>query len=107
MFINRIEIISVFLWFGDINSENQVFERYRFYRISFGATCSQFLLNSTIRKHASKDEKVDTEFAGKLHNHFYMNDLNLGAYIVENGFHLYKKVNINSMNASFNVRKFD
>ena len=61
-----------FLWFGDINSENPVIERYRFYRILFGATCSQFLLNATIGKHVSKYEKVDAEFARKLRNHFYV-----------------------------------
>ena len=51
-----------FLWFSDINSENPVIERYRICRILF---CSQFLLNTTIRKHASKYEKVDAEFARK------------------------------------------
>ena len=61
-----------FLWFGDINSENPVIDRYRFYRILFGATCSQFLLNATIGKHVSKYEKIDAEFARKLRNHFYV-----------------------------------
>lgn len=54
------------------NSENPVIERYRFYRILFGAACSQFLLNATIGKHVSKYEKIDAEFARKLRNHFYV-----------------------------------
>ena len=54
---------------------------------------------------AVKLEKVDAEFARKLHNHFYVDDLNSGAYNVENGFDLYKKVQINLMNVSFNIRK--
>ena len=95
-----------FLWFSDINSENPVIERYRFCRILFGATCSQFVLNATIRKHVSKYEKVDAEFARKLRNHFYVDDLNSGTYNVENGFALYEKVKINLLNASFIVRKW-
>ena len=66
--------------------ENPVIKRYRFYWILFGATWSQFLLNATIQRHASKCEKVDAEFARKLRNHFYADDLNSGAYNVENGF---------------------
>ena len=95
-----------FLWFSDINSENPVTERYRFCKILFCATCAQFFLNATIRKHASKYEKVDAEFVRKLRDHFYVDDLNSGAYNVENGFDLYKKVKINLMNASFDVRKW-
>ena len=34
---------------------------------------------------------VDAEFARKLCNHFYVDDLNSGAYNVENGFDLYKR----------------
>ena len=45
-----------------------------------------FLLNATIQRHASKCEKVDAEFARKLRNYFYADDLNSGAYNVENGF---------------------
>ena len=93
------------MWFSDIHSENSVIERYRFCKILFGITCSQFLLNATIQKHASKYEKVDAEYARKLNNHFYVDDLNSGAYNVENGSDLYKKVKTNLMNANFNVRK--
>ena len=49
---------------------------------------------------------MNAKFASKLHNHFYVDDLNLGAYNVANDFDLYKKVKINLMNASFNVRKW-
>ena len=105
MFINCIDYLS-FLWFCDINSENPVTECYRFCKILLDATCSQFLLNATIQKHALKHEMVDAEFARKIHIHFYVNDLNSGAFNVENGFDLYKKVKINLMNHGFNIRKW-
>lgn len=76
-----------FLWFSDINTENPVIERCRFGTL-------QPALDATIRKHASKYEKVDAEFARKSRNHFYADDLNSGAYNVKDGFDLYKKLKL-------------
>lgn len=63
------------------------------------------MFNWTIPKYDSKYEKVKAEFARKLHSHLYLDDLNSGAHNVENGFDMYKKVKVNLMNTSFNVRK--
>ena len=44
-----------FLWYNNVYSDKPEIERYRFRRVIFGATSSQFLLlNSTIHKHADK-----------------------------------------------------
>ena len=37
-----------FLWYNDLNSESPQVCKYRFTRLIFGASCSQFLLNGTI-----------------------------------------------------------
>ena len=48
----------------------------RFCRVIFGANCSQYLLNSVIRFHASKYKNVDKEFSGKVAKSFYVDDFN-------------------------------
>ena len=42
-----------FLWFSDPKDPNSTLCIYRFRVVLFGATCSPFLLNATIRKHLS------------------------------------------------------
>ena len=78
---------------------------YRFCRVIFGATCSQFLLNGTIRKHAEKFEEMDPEFARKVNSDFYVDNLTTRVSSTE-GVDLYKKVRIRFMEANFNVRKW-
>ena len=51
-------------------------------------------------------EKGGPEFARKLPSYFYVDDLNTGVCSVEDGFKLYKKMKINLMDGSFNVRKW-
>ena len=48
-----------FLWYKDVYAEVPEIVKYRFCRVIFGATCSQFLLNGTLQAHARKYEKVD------------------------------------------------
>ena len=49
--------------------------RYRFTRVIFGVTSSQFLLNGTVQTHAKKYENIDPEFARKVKKDFYVDDL--------------------------------
>ena len=60
--------------------------RYRFTRVVFGLTSSQFLLNGTVQTHAKKYEKIDPEFARKVKKHFYVDDLNTGVFNTREGF---------------------
>ena len=48
-----------FLWFDDIYSDNPNLVKYRFTRVIFGATCSQFLLNATQKTHAEQYAEKD------------------------------------------------
>ena len=49
------------LWYRDLSEE--IISMYRFTRVIFDVTFSQFLWNGTAQTHGSKYEKVDPEFA--------------------------------------------
>ena len=96
----------LFLWYKDIFDEVPEICKYSFCTVIFGATCSQFLLNGTIRTHAKKYEAVDPEFARKVRKHFYVDDLNTGVTNVDEGLDLYKKIKVRFIEANFNLRKW-
>ena len=54
--------------------------KYRFTRVIFGATCSQFLLNATVDSHIEKYVNIDPDFVKKVQGKFYVDDLNTGVY---------------------------
>ena len=93
-----------FLWYRNLKEESII--RYRFTRVIFGVTSSQFLLNGTVQTHAKKYENIDPEFARKVKKHFYVDDLNSGAKSTEEGFEFYKKVKSRFSEASFNIRNW-
>ena len=93
-----------FLWYRNLKEESII--RYRFTRVIFGVTSSQFLLNGTVQTHAKKYENIDPEFARKVKKHFYVDDLNSGAKSTEEGFEFYKKVKSRFSEASFSIRKW-
>ena len=47
-----------------------------------------------VQAHGSKFEKVDPEFARKVKNHLYVDDLYTGVYSTEEDFELYKKIKV-------------
>ena len=59
-----------FLWFEDALDENSDVITYRFTRVFFRATCSQFLLSSTLHKIADNYDETDAEFARKVRDYF-------------------------------------
>ena len=95
-----------FLWYKDVFSDLQEVIKLRFARVIFGATCSQFLLNGTVKTHAEKYSKVDPEFSKKILRHFYVDDLNTGISNEEEGLKLYKKVKFRFQEAGLNIRKW-
>ena len=72
----------------------------------FGATCSQFLFNATIKKHTSKFIDIDREFVEKVLHHFYIDNLNCGVNSVGDGVHFYEKLKFILLEANFNLRKW-
>ena len=61
------------------------------------------MLNGIVQAHGSKYEKIDPEFARKVKNYFYVDDLNTGVYSTEEGFDFYKKKKVRFWEANFNV----
>ena len=80
--------------------------KYRFCRVIFGANCSQYLLNSVIRFHASKYKNVDKEFSEKVAKSFYVDDFNTTAKDNSEDIEIYKKIKLRFLDASFSVRKW-
>ena len=93
-----------FLWYRNLQEKSII--KYRFMRVIFGVTSSQFLLNGTVQTHANKYENIDPEFTRKVKKHFYVDDVNSGAQSTKEGFEFYKKVKSRFTEASFNIRKW-
>ena len=93
-----------FLWYSDLSAG--IISKCRFTRIVFGVTSSQFLLNGIAQSRGSKYKKIDSEFARKVKNHFYVDDLDTGVYSTEEGFDFHKKIKVRFLEASFNIGKW-
>ena len=96
----------IFLWFDDIFKDIPEVTKYRYCRVIFGADCSQYLLNSVIRFHASKYKNVDKEFSERVAKSFYVDDFNSTAKDISEGIEIYKKIKLRFLDASLNVRKW-
>ena len=90
-----------FSWFDDVFKDIPEEVIFRFCRVIFGANCSQYLLNSVIRYHASQYKDIDKNFSEKVAKRFYVDDFNS-----TEGEELYKKIKLRFLDASFNVRKW-
>ena len=95
-----------FLWFDDVFKDIPEEVIFRFCRVIFGANCSQYLLNSVIRYHASQYKDIDKNFSEKVTKSFYVDDFNSTIQNVTEGEELYKKIKLRFLDASFNVRKW-
>ena len=80
-----------FLSFDDIDKENPEVIKMRFTRVIFGATCSQYILNSVVHKHTKKFDEIDPIFVKKLHNVLYVDDLTSSVNTVSEGVDFYQK----------------
>ena len=74
-----------FLWFDDIFKDIPEVTKYRFCHVIFGTNCSQYLVNSVIRFHASKYKNIDEEFSEKVPKSFYVDDSNASAKDISEG----------------------
>ena len=95
-----------FSWFDDVFKDIPEEVIFRFCRVIFGANCSQYLLNSVIRYHASQYKDIDQNFSEKVAKSFYVDDFNSTVDNVTEGEELYKKIKLRFLDASFNVRKW-
>ena len=80
------------LWFDDVFADNPAIVKYRYTRVIYGSSSSQYLHNATIKKHAETFQKIDPEFTRQICDSFYVDD---GCMSVDNftiGINLYKKI---------------
>ena len=90
----------------DVYKNNPEIVKYRFTRVIFGSSPSQFLLNGKVKTHVEKYEKIDPEFVSKVLRHFYVDDFTCGFESYEQGVELCKKVKSRFMEGNFNARKW-
>ena len=95
-----------FLWYDDVSKTNPQIVKYRFTRIIFGATSSQFLLNGVLKIHADRYRRDDPEFSNILNRHLFIDDLNCSVPSVGEGVNLYRKVKTRFLEANFNFRRW-
>ena len=95
-----------FLWFDEINESNPEVMKYRFCRVIFGATCSQYLLNAVLRNHIKQYEETDSEFVDKMDNALYVDDLTSGSRDISEGLEFYQKCKSRFAEGKFNLRKW-
>ena len=82
-----------FLWFKNLfTSRETTLCKYRFTRVVFGATCSQFLLNATVNNHIEKYVNIDPDFVKRVKDKFYVDDSSTGVNSVAEGIDLCKKL---------------
>ena len=74
-----------FLWFDDIFKDVPEVTKYRFCRVTFGANCSQYLLNNVILFHASQYKNFDQVFSEKVAKSFYVDYFNSTAKDISEG----------------------
>ena len=85
------------LWFDDVKKLLPEIIKYRFTRVIFGASLSQFLLNCVIKLHTEKYATIDPEFVKKVLRHFYVGDLSSTVRSYEEGVEFYKKIKLRFM----------
>ena len=73
----------------------------------FGVNASPFLLNGTLKHHISRYAGVDSEFARKMVQGFYVDDLVTGEYTVDRTYDLYKKARDRLAEGEFKLRKWN
>ena len=95
-----------FLWFEDVFQDEPKIVRNRFARVVFGVNSSPFLLNGTIRKHASNYLDIDAEFVEKVMKSFYVDDCISGESSTEKAFQLFKKLKTRFLEGLFCLRKW-
>ena len=89
-----------FLWFEDVFAKVPKIFRNRFSRVLFGMSCSSYLLNGTVQKHA-KTYDFHFELINKVVNCCYVDNFFGGENSFKKGFELYKKIISDSLKVYF------
>ena len=79
-----------FLWFDDVFKDISKEVIFRFCRVIVGANCSQYLLNSVIRYHASQYKSIGKNFSEKVAKGLFVDGFNSTVHSVTEAKELYK-----------------
>ena len=94
-----------FLWIDDLESDNLELLIYPFFRVVFGVNGSPFLLNATLQN-PIKHYNTDTDFAEKLSELFYVDDLVAGEANEKDAFEFYQNSKECLWKGGFHLRKW-
>ena len=92
-----------FLWLTDPNDPDSPFDVYKFKAILFGATCSPFILNATIRAHLDLNH---SQIAKDMQTNIYVDNLLTGDTDEASVIHYYNSANEIMQTAGFNLREW-
>ena len=93
-----------FIWLEDIFSDNPKLLILHFNHILFAMNSSPFLLNRTLHHHITEYYKKDVEFATKLLESLYVDDVSSGSEMTEGGFELYQEAKCCFAQGGFHLR---
>ena len=95
------------LWFKNLFTSREItLCKYRFTRVIFGATCSQFLLNATVNNYIEKYVNINPDFVKRIKGKFHVDDFNTGVNSVAERTDLCKKLKVRFQEVQFNLRKW-
>jgi len=98
-----------FLWYETTPQENKKLPKlceFRMTRVTFGITCSPFLLSATIQHHIEKYEEKYKSICSKLKKSFYVDDLILSVKSEDEAKQIYNVGKEIMKKAQFNLRKW-
>ena len=95
-----------FLWVDSITEDQPTIAIFRFNRVVFGVNSSPFILNAVLRHHIERFKEVDPEFARKLVEGFYVDDLVTGCRSPIEAIELYEKAKDRMQHEGFRLRKW-
>lgn len=99
-----------FLWFEERLKDEQNLPNlaiYRMTRVTFGVTCSPFLLAATLKKHLSCQPEENKRVCEILSNSFYVDDLVLACNTLSEAEQIYYQSREILARAHMNLRKWD
>ena len=95
-----------FSWVDSVESTEPKLEIYRFTRVMFGAICSPYLLNATIRHHLEKYREENEKFVDSVVRSLYCDDFVSSFDNEEEAFTQYRKLKNCFNNPGLNLRKW-
>ena len=95
-----------FLWVDNLENAEPKLEIYRFTRVMFGAICSPYLLNATVRHHLEKYRDENEKFVDNVIKSLYCDDFVSSFDSDEEAFAQYSKLKDCFNDAGLNLRKW-